>query len=193
FTIHASSGCTAEEYHDLCDFPGFQHAFLRIDGSPLAPHLRDSDAAPLGFRMRRSLGHRRAHPSGQHRVGGHPEWPGILGNGACEPDDSMLRGGVGTAGALGFFAGSGTGKDHAAEAALTHAAYRQPRELERPVKIDAHRLAPDLWILLPYELLMSGADTVVDDQHIDRPQAPLGLGHRHGAARSGAEIGGDEI
>src|SRR6266852_5545089 len=50
------------------------------------------------------------------------------------------------------------------EAVLAHAAYRQPREFERTVEVDAHRLAPDLGILLPQELLVGRADAVVHDE-----------------------------
>jgi len=76
---------------------------------------------------------------------------------------------VRAAGAFRFLAGGRTGKDQPAEAALAHAAYRQPRELERTVEVDAHRLAPDLGILLPHQPLVGRADAVVHDQHVNRP------------------------
>jgi hypothetical protein len=103
----------------------------------------------------------------------------------------MLGSGVRAAGAFGFFAGGRTGEYEPAEAALAHAAYRQPRELERSVEVDAHRFAPDLGILLPHEALVGRADAVVHDQYVNRSQSSLGLGHGQGAARGGAEVGRD--
>ncbi len=103
----------------------------------------------------------------------------------------MLGSRVRTAGALRFLAGRRTGKYEPAEAALAHAAYRQPREFERTVEVDAHRLAPDLRILLPHEPLVGGADAVVHDQYVNRPQSSLGLGNGQGAALGRAEVGRD--
>ena len=143
------------------------------------------------LRLRRALGHCRSHPAGQHRVGGDSEWPGILGHRARQSDNPMLRRGVGAAGAFRFLAGGRTGEYQPAEAALAHAAHRQSRELERAVEVDAHRLAPDLGILLPHEPLVGRADAVVHDQHVDGPQSSLGLGNGQGAALGGAEVGGD--
>jgi hypothetical protein len=157
----------------------------------LAPHLLDADAAPFGLRLRRALGHCRSHPAGQHRVGCDSERPCVLGDRACEPDNPMLGGGVRAAGAFRLLAGGRTGEYEPAEAALAHAAYRQSRELERTVEVDAHRLAPDLGILLPDEPLVGRADAVVHDQHVDRSQSPLGLGNGQGAALGGAEVGRD--
>jgi hypothetical protein len=78
----------------------------------------------------------------------------VLCDRACEPDDPMFGCGVRAAGAFRFLAGGRTGEYQAPEAALAHAAYGQPGELERTVEVDAHRLAPDLGILLPHELLV---------------------------------------
>ena len=69
-----------------------------------------------------------------------------------------------------------------------HTADCQTRELEWSVEIYAHRLAPDLGLLLPYQLLMSRTDAVVDHQHIDRAQPSLRLRNGMGAALLGAEI-----
>src|SRR5256886_12613401 len=49
--------------------------------------------------------------------------------------------------------------------------------------------------LFPYTTLFRSlvgrADTVVHDQHVNRPQSSLGLGDGQGAARGGAEVGRD--
>ncbi len=103
----------------------------------------------------------------------------------------MLGGGVRAAGAFRFLAGGRTGEYQPAEAALAHAAHRQPREFERTVEVDAHRLAPHLGILLPHEPLVGRADAVVHDQHVNRPQSSLGLGDCQSAALGGAEVGCD--
>src|SRR3981189_1164191 len=42
--------------------------------------------------------------------------------------------------------------------ALPQAPCRQPRELERTVEVDAHRLAPHLGVLLPHKPLVRRAD-----------------------------------
>jgi hypothetical protein len=84
-----------------------------------------------------------------------------------------------------------TGEYEPAEAALAHTAYRQPRELERTVEVDAYRLVPYLGILLPHEPLVGRADAVVHDQQPNRPQSSLGLGNGQGAALGRAEVGRD--
>src|SRR5260221_14248675 len=101
----------------------------------------------------------------------------------------MLGGGVRAAGAFRFLAGGRTGEYQPAEAALAHTAYRPACEFERSAEVDAHRLAPDLGILLPPQPLVGGADAVVHDQHVDRAQSSLGLGNGQSATRVGAEVG----
>src|ERR1700691_6721681 len=100
----------------------------------------------------------------------------------------MLGSGVRAAGVLRFLPGGRTGKYQPPEAALAHAPYRQPRELERTVEVDAHRLAPDLRILLPHQPLVGRADAVVHDQHFNRPEPPLRLTDSLRATLGGAEI-----
>src|SRR5882724_13222062 len=103
----------------------------------------------------------------------------------------MLGRGVRAAGAFRFLAGGRTGEYEPTEAALAHAAYREPGELERTVEVDSHRLAPDLGILLPHEPLVGRADTMVHNEHVNRPQSALGLGNGLGAAPGGAEVSRD--
>src|SRR5580700_10050743 len=105
----------------------------------------------------------------------------------------MLGGGVRAAGALCFLAGRRTGKYQPPEAALAHAPDRQPRELERTVEVDAHRLVPDLRILLPHDPLVGRTDAVIHDQHFNRPESLLSLSYGQSAALGGTEIGHDVI
>src|ERR1700722_1192973 len=191
--VHAPGSVAAQERDHLRDLARLQHPVLRVDGGALAPYLLNADAVPFGFRLCRALGHGRPHPAGQHRVGCDSERTRVLGDRACEPDDAMLGGGVRASRAFRFLAGGGTGENGAAESALANAASRQPREPERSVEVDAYRLAPDLGILLPHEPLVSRADAVVYDQHVNRPQPPRRLGHGQGAALGAAEVRRDVV
>src|SRR4029077_12750156 len=100
----------------------------------------------------------------------------------------MLGSRVCAAGALCFLASGRTREYEPAEAALAHAAYCQPREFERTVEVDAHRLAAARGILPPPEPLVGRADAVVHDEHVNRPQSALRLGDCPGAALGGAEV-----
>src|SRR3954467_471364 len=103
----------------------------------------------------------------------------------------MLGSRICAAGAFRFLASGRTREYQPAKAALAHAAYGQPREFERTVEVDAHRLAPDLGILLPHEPLVGRADARVHDEHVNRPQSALSLGNGLGAALGGAEVSRD--
>src|SRR5580704_803673 len=103
----------------------------------------------------------------------------------------MFGGGVGRTGPLRLLPCGRTRENQPTEAPLAHATDRKPRKLEWPIEVDPHRLAPHLWILLPHEALMSRADTVVDDENVDRAQAVLGFGDGVSASGVRAEIRGD--
>src|SRR5215472_2180316 len=96
-TIHAPGTVAAQKCDDLRHFARLEHPVLRVDRGSLAPDLLDGDATPIGLALRGTLGHCGSYPSGQHRIGGHAERPGILGNRAREPNESVLGGGIGTA------------------------------------------------------------------------------------------------
>jgi hypothetical protein len=50
--------------------------------------------------------------------------------------------------------------------------------MERAIKIDPHRLTPNLRLLFPDDPLVRRADTVVADKNFDRPQSLLSFRNR---------------
>src|ERR1700722_14897011 len=187
--VHTPCGVAAEERDHLCDLKRLKHPLLGIDGSALTPYLLDARPTPFGLRLGRALGHCGSNPTGQHRVGSDSERAGVLCDRTCEPDNSMLGSGVGTAGALRLLAGGRAGKYQSPEPTFTHAADREACELKRTVEVDTHRLAPDLRILLPHETLVGRTDAVIHDQHFNRTQSPLALGAGQAAAFGSTQIG----
>jgi len=49
--VHSPGRVTAQERNHLRDLARFQHPIRRVEGSALAPHLLDANAAPFGLRL----------------------------------------------------------------------------------------------------------------------------------------------